>query len=90
MKLKDIILPTIPKIFLYGIFFFLSPTFFKDCTSGACHYSFKFLAGLRLAQQTKFDITIPMFFLLLSISYLLSCLLIAGFNYLKEKRMTLS
>lgn len=82
-------MPTVPKIFLYVGFFFVSPTFFKVCNGSACQYSMTGLAGLKLFQETAPELTFAMLILLFVVSYLFACLLVSGFNFLKERRMML-
>lgn len=88
MKANDILMPTVPKIMLYIAFFFISPALFTVC-NGTCSYKLKFLAGLMLLNGTAPTLKLPMIFLLFAVSYLAPSLLVAAFNYLKEKNMML-
>lgn len=88
MRIKDVFMPTVPKIIFYILFFIISPTFFTVCND-TCRYKLKFLAGFMLFKGTAPTLTFPMLLLLFAISYLVPSLLIAGFNSLKEKKMML-
>jgi hypothetical protein len=87
-KIKKFITPTVPRIMLYSVLFFIAPTFFKAC-NGTCNYTFKFLGGYRLFQETDYVITVGMLLLLFTSSYLFSCTIASTFSLIKKKRMML-
>lgn len=74
--MRHFLMPSLPKIIIYVILFFVMPTYYYICTDESCSLNSSFFVITNLLYNRDFGVlTFPGLTLLIILSYLMSCVI---------------
>jgi len=84
-RLKEIFMPTVPKIILYVVFVFVLPTFFYTCSNGCAWKVVPFALYKLLLGENMGKLTFVMMALLYFVAYTFSGITISCINTIRKR-----
>ena len=79
--MRDFLTPTISKILVYFLLFFIMPTYYYICNDNICNAKISFFVIIGLLYNPNLGtLTFPGLLVLIVLSYLTSCYLLSAIN----------